>query len=281
MKRAVLSTVALCGALALGACGSTGSTATTGGDTAASSSPSAAASAQDAAAVAEGDTVPVSELGKRSTAAVEAEGTAHLTMTAGDAQDMEARLDYSGKAPKMSMTMTNQGETVDMVYLGNVMYLGSESFAEMTGGKRWIKIDPDGTDMMSRMMGPLLDEMASSMGNPATQLETYGDSDATVVSVEDGVTTYEITVTKAQMKKALKNSEATMPGVTEETLEHIPAEGLTYTMSFDEQDLPVTMSMEVQSQSFEMTYSKWGEPVDIAAPPAKDVGTLELPTDAG
>ena len=37
------------------------------------------------------------------------------------------------------------------------------------------------------------------------------------------------------------------------------------------------MTVEVQGQSITITFGGWGKPVTITAPPADQVGTLELP----
>lgn len=271
MKRTVLTVVALSGALFLGACGT--ETAPAGGAT--SSAGTSAEAAPTGAKV--GDTVPLKDIAAKSSKAVEEKGTAHLTTTTKAAGATEADVDFTGSSPKMSMTMTQEGETVEMVYVDKVMYMGGDSFTEMTGGKRWIKIDPKGEDMMSKAMGPLLSQMESSMGNPAEQLEAYGDARAKVTKVDGGVTTYEITLSKKQLAAALEKQTEALPGISEKALEQIPAEGLTYTMSIDENALPVTFSMDIAGEQLEMTYSKWGEPVDIKAPAASEVGTFEMP----
>ena len=275
MKRTVLSVLALSGALVLGACGSdTSPTAAP----ASASKPAASPSASAAPAGPEvGDEVPLADIAKASAAAVEEKGTAHLTMSASGSGETEADLDLSGSSPTMSMTISEQGETIEMVYVDKVMYMGGDSFAEMTGGKRWIKIDPEGDDMMSQMVGPLLGQIESSMGNPAEQLEAYADATATVKAIEDGVTTYEVTLTKKQLAAVLKKQPEALPGVTEQALKDIPAEGITYTMSLDADSLPVTLAMDLAGESVELTYSDWGKDVAIEAPKASEVGTFELP----
>ena len=270
MKRTILSALALSGALALGACGST--TAGTGASTGTSAEAPAAASAKV------GDTVDLAELAARSSAAVKDKGTAHMTMDMGTEGTMEADVDYGGEGPRMAMTMTTSGETLQMVYVDKVMYMGGASMAEMTGGKTWIKIDPAGDDMMSKMMGPVLTQMESAMGNPAEQLTVYKGAEATVKSVEGGVRTYTVTLTKEQLTAAMSAQKEALPGLDEEGLKQIPEKGVTYDLSLDADDLPVAMSMDVSGQALTMTYSKWGEPVDVAAPAASDVGTFELPT---
>jgi hypothetical protein len=269
MKRTIITALALSGALALGACGSTD--ADTGTKAGTSQEAPAAASAKV------GDTVDLAELATKSSAAVKAKGTAHMTMDLGAEGAAEADLDYSGAAPTMAMTMTASGEKIQLVYVDKVMYMGGESFAQMSGGKKWIKIDPNGKDAMSQMMGPMLDQMESSMSNPADQLKNFKDVKATVKSVEGGNTTYTVKLTKEQLAAAVKEQTGALPGVTEESLKQMP-DGMSYDMTLDKDQLPVSITMDVSGQSMKMTYSKWGEPVDVKAPAASEVGTFELPT---
>ncbi len=267
MTRTILSALALSGALVLGACGST--TAGSG---------ASAGAAAPAASAKVGDTVDLVELATRSSAAVKDKGTAHMTMDLGSEGSMEADVDYGDTGPRMAMTMTTSGETLEMVYVDTVMYMGGASMAEMAGGRSWIKIDPAGDDMMSKMMGPVLTQMESVMGNPAEQLAAYEGARATVKTVEGGVTTYTVTLTKEQLTAAMSAQKEALPGLGAEALKRIPATGVTYDLSLDADDLPVAMSMDASGQALTMTYSTWGEPVDIAAPAASDVGTFEPPT---
>ncbi|QIM20041.1 hypothetical protein G7075_00955 [Phycicoccus sp. HDW14] len=270
MKRTIVTALALSGALALGACGST--TADTGTGSKAGTSQEA-----PAAAVKVGDTVDLAELATKSSAAVKDKGSAHMTMDLGAEGKAEADVDYSGTSPKMAMTMTVSGEKLDLVYVDKVMYMGGASFAQMAGGKKWIKIDPNGKDQMSQMMGPMLGQMESSMSNPAEQLKGFEGAKATVKSIEGGNTTYTVKLTKEQLAAAVKKQAAGVPGLTEESLKQMP-DGMTYDLTFDKDQLPLTMSMDVSGQALKMTYSKWGEPVSIKAPAASEVGTFELPT---
>ncbi|MBM6400143.1 hypothetical protein [Phycicoccus sonneratiae] len=271
MKRSILSALALSGALVLGACGSATNDTAGGSKAAATSEAPAAASAKV------GDTVDLAELATKSSAAVKEKGTAHMTMQAATSGTIEADADYSGDSPKMAMTVSESGDTFQMVYLDKVMYMGGDSFAEMTGGKKWIKIDPQGDDMMSKMMGPMLDQMESTVANPAEQLKGVEGATATVTKVADGVTTYQVKLSKEQLAAMVKKQAAGLPGLTEEALKKVP-DGVTYDMSVDAEGLPVTVAMDMGGEKMTITYSKWGEPVEVKAPAASEVGTFQMPT---
>lgn len=275
MKRTIITALALSGALALGACGSTD--ADTGTKAGTSQEAPAAASAKV------GDTVDLAELGAKSSAAVKAKRTSHMTMDLGSEGTAEADVDYSGASPKMAMSMTTSGEKLQIVYIDKVMYMGGESFAEMSGGKKWIKIDPNGKDMMSQMMGPMLGQMESSVSNPAGELANLKGVKATVSKVDASGTTYAVKLTPEQIKEMVKNQAAGIPGVSEDSLKKMiesnqMPDGLTYDLTIDAEGLPSTIVTGMKGATVKMTYSKWGEPVDVKAPAASEVGTFELPT---
>lgn len=278
MARTVLSVLALSGALVLGACG-TQSAGTGAGTAATAASASAAGSSSKAGSSAKvGDLVPLKELATRCAAAVKAKGTAHLTTKAGASGEMEADVDFRGSAPKMSMTTTEGGETVRMVYLDKVIYLGGDSMASMSGGKPWVKISAGGDDLMSQLMGPLLTQMQSSTGNPAEQLKAYGDVDATVKAASGGVTTYTVRLTRAQLEKAVQTQTQGMPGLSAGAVKQLPVGRVSYDLALDANNLPLSLTMDLGTSSVDVTYSKWGDPVRVTAPPASEVGTFRMPT---
>lgn len=274
MKRTVLSVLALSGALVLGACGSSTNETSSGSGSAASSS---AAQETQAPTAKVGDTVELKTLAEQSAAAVQAKKTAHMSMTTGSEGTIEADLDYSGSSPKMAMDMSESGESFKVVYIDKVMYMGGDTFKEMAGGKPWIKIDPSADDAMSKMMGPMLSQMESAMANPTEQLKDVEGVTGTVTKVENGVTTYEVKLSKEQLAEMVKKQATSMPGVTDEALKQMP-DGVSYEMSFDAEGLPQTVTTDLAGQKLVMKYSKWGEPVTVEAPPASEVGTFEMPT---
>ncbi len=92
MKRTILTALALSGALALGACGSTDAdTGTTAGT---SQEAPAAASAKV------GDTVDLAELATKSSAAVKEKGTAFVSMELGTDGVMEGGVDFCRDLPQ-------------------------------------------------------------------------------------------------------------------------------------------------------------------------------------
>ncbi len=270
MKRTIITALALSGALALGACGSTDSgTGTTAGT---SQEAPAAASAKV------GDTVDLADIATKSAAAVKEKGTAYVAMELGPDGVMEGGVDFSGASPKMSMTTESEGQTMQVVYLDKVMYMGGDSFKEVTGGKKWIKISADGDDLMSKTMGPMLGQMESAVGNPAEALKAYKGAKATVTKVQDGVTTYSVKLTKEQLAAGVKAQGAGIPGLTEKALEQLP-DGVTYELALGDDLLPRSVQTDLgNGEKMTMMYARWGEPVDVKAPAASEVGTFQMPT---
>ncbi|MGL4178426.1 MAG: hypothetical protein ACRCSN_20410 [Dermatophilaceae bacterium] len=237
-----------------------------------------APTAESEAASKVGDTVELVTLAKDSAAAQQAKKTAHLTMTLSGAQEgtIDADVDYGTTPPAMSMTMDVQGQAFDMLYVDKVLYLGGAAFAEMSGGKKWIKVDPDGDDQLSMMMRPYLDQVSSSLSNPAEQYAVPGVR-ATVKEVDGDQTTYTMTLTKAQLEQALnKQAEKTGAPVDKKTTAQLPAEAV-YEMTLGKGGIPISATIDMGVVDTEIVYSKWGEPVNLKVPAASDVGTFQPP----
>lgn len=266
MKNRVICALAAAAALTLGGCGSSAT------ETSASSSTSASASASVAAKV--GDTLDAAELAALSSAVVQEKRTSHMAIDMGDQGSIDADVDYNMGTPKMAMTMDVAGEKMEIIYVDKVMYMSGDAFGDMTDAK-WIKMDPKGEDEFSKMMAPTLTQMESSMKDPAQQLEIYEGATATVTKVDGDLTTYEMKVTQEQLSKALKAQTADIPGLTEETLKQLP-DGMTYSMVLNGAGLPQSLTTDFAGTAMTVIYSKWGEPVDVKAPPASEVGTVDL-----
>ncbi len=269
MKRS-LAAVAAAAALALTGCGSSTDTATTPSATVSQTSASPTETAKA------GDSVDFASVMAESTAAVKDKKSAHMTMSLGSEGSIDADVDYASTPQSMKMTMDVGGEQMQMIYLDKVMYMGGETFAQMSGGKKWIKIDPKGTDPMSKQMAPMLAQIETSMANPVESLAALKDVKATVKSSDSSGTTYSVTLTKAQLEEMSK-SPGGAPGVSSDDLDALPAT-VTYDLTIGTDKLPQKMVMEVSGQKMEMAFSKWGEPVSITAPPASEVGTFTMPT---
>lgn len=265
MNRRTIGALTLCGALALGACGS-GTTDEPG----ASSSSSASAPAAVSAKV--GDVVDLKEISALSAAAVQAKGTAHLTQEIAGEGAMQGQVDYTQSSPRMAMDMEDAGETFQMIFVDGILYLGGPDAADADPAKPWLKIDPTADDEFSTMMAPLIAQMESAMASPSEALDTNVVSEGTVTAVDADSTTYEVVFTKAQLTQALENATQGMPGVPDTSVAALP-DTLTYTFTLTPDHLPLEMVVDLPDGAATTTYSRWGEPVDIEAPPAELVDT--------
>lgn len=269
MNRRTIGALTLSGALALGACGSA-TTAEPGASADVTSSSTPAAAEEISAKV--GDVVDLKELSALSAAAVQAKGTAHLSETAAGERAMEGQVDYSQTSPRLSMSMKDATEAFQMIFVHGILYLGGPDATDSDPKKPWLKIDPSADDEFSTMMAPFITQVESAMSNPVEALAPGVVSEGTVTAVDDDSMTYEVVLTKAQLTQALKAATKGLPGVTEQSIATLP-ETLTYTFSLTRDHLPLEMVVDLPEGSVTTTYSKWGEPVDIQAPPADLVDT--------
>jgi hypothetical protein len=270
MKRS-LAAVAAAAALALTGCGSGTDTATS--TTASQTSTTTTASPTETAT--SGESVDFAAVAAESAAAVKAKKSAHMTMSMGSEGTIDADVDYASTPQSMKMSMKLSDQTMELVYVDRIMYMGGDMFAQLSNGKKWIKIDPKGTDPMSKQMGPMLSQIETSMANPVEALAALKDVKATVKSSDSSSTTYTVTLTKAQLTEMAKKQGA--PGVSSGDLGSLPAE-ITYDYTIGAYKLPQKMSMTLGGQAMDMVFSKWGESVSISAPPASEVGTFAMPT---
>lgn len=267
MKRSIAA-VAAAAALALTGCGS--DTATGTGTKAPVTQSSTAAAPATA-----GESVDFAAIATESAAAVKDKKSAHMAMSMGSQGTVDADVNYATTPPSMKMSMKSAGEAMQIVYIDKVMYMGGAMFAQMAGGKKWIKIDPKGTDPMSKQMAPMLSQIETSMANPVEAIAALKDVKATVKSSDSSSTTYTVTLTKAQLQEMSK-AQGGAPGVAGDSLDALPA-SVAYDYTIGTDKLPQKMTMAVGGQTMTMTFSKWGEPTSIVAPPASEVGTFTMP----
>ena len=261
MKRILAAAVAASAlALSTAACGSSDAGSGSSGSASSSSSASAAA-----ASVKQGDTVTMAELGQRMQAAMKSKGTAKVSMNAGSTLTMTGAMKVT-EPIGYTMSMEAAGRKMDMIYVDKVMYLGGDAFASMLNGKKFVKIDPDGTDALSKQMAPTLKQMETAT-DPSKMYQGMTDVKMTADKVEGDDVTYSAKLTEDQVKTYVAKQGQSIPSGTD-------IGDLTITMTLTKDNLPKAMTTEVGGQKINMTYSDWGTKVDISAPPASEVGTM-------
>lgn len=216
---------------------------------------------------ADGEEIDPADFADEMMAGLEAATTARVTMSmdAGGQQfSADGQLDYTSEPPSVQMAMTMPAmsqEPMDVRLVDGVMYM---NMGAMTQGK-FMAIDfndpanlPPGMEGFTDQLDPL-----SGFGDfekSISQVTFIGEEDL------DGerVRHYELTVdtSKAAGFQGLPSGKG------------IPAE-ITYDYWVDDDALPRRMTTVMdagkQSVSMDIEMSDWGKPVDITAPPAKDV----------
>jgi hypothetical protein len=243
MRRSGGAALALAGLLALGACGSsedaTGSTASQ----------------------AKGDTIDAGDLAGRMVAAMEKAGSGTMTMdtggekASGDFRYVDGKLQQHTKVPV-------EGSEMEIIAVGEFVYLKG-----LPGqAKPWVKIDPKASDPVSQMFKGIAE---GGISDPTKMAQNLKGTQATLKSKDGGNSTYEFTVDSA---KALGTTATPSPSAS------APTQSLTMTYVLDKDDRPVTISTKVADQSISVTYGDWGKKVDIAEPPADQVGPMSFPS---
>ncbi|MGH3759687.1 hypothetical protein [Actinophytocola sp.] len=214
--------------------------------------------------------------------------SAHMVFTGG-AGGFEVKgegdLELGGTDPAVSMDMdTGQGK-MSMVFLDGVLYMKLPPGLS-TGGKPWIKIDSkDQSNPMAQALGSLTDQMRQN-ADPRQMLEQFQKAGTITSSAKEdlnGVETthYKITVDvqkladtqqDPQLKQAMQ--EAIKSGLQDFPVElWVDGEGLPARMTV-EMPTPDPSTGKTTPVKVQVDYTKWGEPVDIKAPPAGQVGEL-------
>ena len=257
MRAATLATLALSGALALAGCGT--------------------AAAPSGAGPSVGDTVALEEVARTSADAAARAGTAHVTAEVDGAVVADGDLDHSAEDPRAAMTLTRDGVSLEVVRVGRSVYLGGDAVARFSGGDPWVEVSTDGDDPASRMLGTVLERLRTD-DDPARRGDVLAGATATVTAVEDGATTYEATLTREQVLAAAGEAGGALGALGGDPGAKVPPEGVTAAVTVDAEGRPVTLTSELDGRALQVRWSAWGLPVDIAAPPADQVGTVRFPS---
>lgn len=240
--------LALSGLLALGACGSsdTGTSDIGTSDTGTSQ--------------AQGEQVDAGDVAKRMVAAMEKAGSGTMTMNTGG-QTATGDFRYVDGKLEQHTTVPTDGGEMEIIAIGDFVYLKG-----LPGqAKPWVKIDPNSDDPISQMFKSIVE---GGVSDPTTMAENLTGTQATVTSRDGGNTTYEFSVDPAT---ALGSTATPSPSSAS-----VPALTMTYVL--DKDDRPVTISTSAAGQVIEVAYSDWGKKVDIAEPPADQVGSISIPS---
>lgn len=249
MRRSSGAALALSGLLALGACGSSGD-GTTGTGT-----------SEAGGDRAKGDKVDAGEVATRMVSAMQKAGSGTMTMNTGG-QEAKGDFRYVDGKLEQHTTVPVEGSEMEIIAVGKFVYLKG-----LPGqAKPWVKIDPSSDDPISQMFKGIVE---GGVSDPAKMAGNLKGTEATVKSTEGGNTTYEFSVDPA---KALGSTASPTPSPSGSV------QTLTMTYVLDKDDRPVTISTSAAGQAIKVTYSDWGKKVDIAEPPADQVGPMSFPS---
>src|SRR4051812_37045532 len=203
------------------------------------------------------------------------------TMTANGAFKMGS----GGAAMKMTMEMAQVG-SMEMVVVDKVLYMKlPTSLAGQAGlpaDKPWVKISADGTDPLSKTLGPLVSSLDQNFDitKQMEQVKAAGTIDKTAKETLNGeqVTHYWLTI---DLQKAVQNlPDPEMRKLAEKGAAASATKTIKEEMWVNADNLPVQVVAGTpaiagqQAGSVTVKYTDWGKPVDIQAPKPEQISEL-------
>jgi len=204
----------------------------------------ATASGTSSAASTGAPTVAGADLGRKISDAMAAARSGRAVMSSTGSLALTGRTEFVFVDPThidSHATMTIGPQSLELVSKGGQLYMKGLPTGT-TGGKPWVRIDPNGTDPVSKAMAGA----AQQAGNPQAMADAFKGSSATVVDAAAGQTHYRLS-----------------GGDT--------GAGDLYV---DGQGRPVRFLAEASGTRVEVAYSDWGAPVTVTEPPADQVGSI-------
>lgn len=198
--------------------------------------------------------------------------SAHVDMTidvGGQSVKAQGDVAVGSTVADSAMTMTmdmGSAMKVDMRLVDEALYI---NMGQMTQDK-FVKVDlTDQSNPLAQQFGQLTDQMDPSkqlaeLEEAVTSFEKKGEPETI-----DGVQAqpYAVTVDTSKLKAL-----ADLPSASTSQL----PKTIDYTMYVGSDDLLRRMEFDLAGSKAQMDYSKWGEPVDILAPPADEVSDQDL-----
>lgn len=234
------------------------------------------------------------ELVRTASAKTDQAKTAKFTLheTLGSQQlDAQGEGRYGGPDTAMDMTMTVLGQEMEVRVVDRTFYLKvpPAEASQLTGGKPWGQVAADSA--MAKTLGAGLDQ--AEQNDPSKILEQINQAGTITKSEQttlDGqlVSHYWVDLDLAKAAASFTASS----GLPAEQLQKIAGKVKTIPMQLwlNEDSLPVRVSEDLTELMkaagapdsatpaiITVDYHDWGTPVDITAPPADQVGELQLP----
>lgn len=203
------------------------------------------------------------DLAPRLVAAQNKAGTAHLegSITAGSMGQVELsgdlRLSSANPGAHLRMSLALLGDGIEAILVDKTMYV---KVPGLSSEKPWLKLSLRSGPLASSGLGAL--NMASMLKGLEGALSVKPRGQENV----DGVATtrYAVTVDAAKALAA-QGLDSLVPSAGK-------SPKVVYDLWVDDDDLVRKLAMKTGSASVQMTFSAYGEPVTITAPPASEVG---------
>lgn len=274
MRRRMIALALPVVALTLSSCGktvsvsaptSTSPAASTAAAVAGSTSPTS--STPSATTFTVGQSVSATTLNDLSDAAIKDAGSVHMKMSMMQEMSVDADMKFVGDEPQMTMKLSGMGESFTMIYVDGKLYMKMPML-----GSKYVKIDPDGTDALSKEMGSSIKQLSSMNG-----VGELGDSINWKVTAAGATgTTFVAEVTEEDLRKVAGSA-----GATDLPTGDLPFGDMKVTMTYDAQDRPTKSIVTMGGQDIvTMTMSDWGKPVTVTAPPSSEVTTAPKDLDS-
>lgn len=155
---------------------------------------------------------------------------------------------FDGTKANVRSTVTVGGEGLELLIVDGVSYLKDPT--PKAGGKPWMKLDPNGKDMVSVMLGGIV----TLLGDPTLMISSGWDA---------------AKVTKVGVEGDLARYQATGLGSSAQAAD----------LWLDSLDRPVKVTATspratagTTPDTMEVVYSDWGAAITVTAPPADQVG---------
>lgn len=199
-------------------------------------------------------------------------------------------MSFDGQGQKFTMTMNTPDGSTEMRYLDNTLYLKVPSGQAKQFGtdKPWLKIAADANDPISQSLSKSM-QQASKQSDPTQILEQVAKAGRIVGSDQTRLDGQEVNHYRVELdvQKAIGQFTGDLPAEAKDQMTKmlagkdikLPAE-----LWLDKDQLPLQVTMDESSLMQAMgagsqgpgkitvKYSDWGAPVDVAAPPAGQVG---------
>ena len=212
------------------------------------------------------------------------------TTTSGVTVQLNGSMQFSPLALSMSINSSGGATgalTMSEIYDGTNFYLQDSQLSMMDGGKPWAKFSLSSLGAAGSSLQSLLN--AAKNETPTSSLEPLlasGDVKSLGTETVAGVqaTHYSGTLTAAQVESLAPSQGLTAAQVQEikTTMQQSGMTSETIDVWIGSNNLPVQEKAVVTTASgtadTTMQFTDWGAPVSITAPPADQVGDLDMPT---